>query len=436
MVAVLITLRGLSDGKAWAQVESERTEGEERFGIHFQATGLSQWHPAFPQLYSGLNSLSAHSEWKTSLTSTLYLGVRLWQGAAFYGGPEVSAGGGFSHTLGIAGFPNGEVYRVDNPTPKIFLARAFLRQVIGLSGSKERIDSDLDELAGEEDPERIVLTFGKFSLTDLLDDNTYSHDPRTQFLNWALMDNGAWDYAADTRGYTWGVAVEYRHRPWVMRVATAMVPLQANQMSLDPDKTRAHGDNIELEYDYVLSERPGVLRLSGYANHAHMGSYIETIENPQLGMNIALTRQYRVKYGFGLNLEQEIRSDLGTFLRIGWNDGRTETWAFTEIDRTVSLGISLKGILWRRSHDTLGVAAVVNGLSADHAKFLEQGGYGFIIGDGRLSYAPEEILETYYLWKPVTHVGITADFQFVDHPAYNRDRGPVYIAGGRLHYEF
>ena len=432
----VIMLMLLHEPPGWAQDGSTLSEVEERWGVHVQATTVSQWHRAFPEQYSGPNSLSSSPEFRTSLTSTLFAGARLWPGAELYVNPELAGGSGFSHTLGVAGFPNGEIYRVDTPTPKVFLARLFLRQTFGLGGGRERVESDQNQLAGTYDQRRFTLTLGKFSLTDLFDDNAYSHDARTQFLNWSLMDNGAWDYAADTRGYTWGVALELQQPRWALRVATVMVPQKANQMALDHHLSKAHGDNAEFEYRYAVQQHPGKLRLSTYANHAHMGSYRETIDNPALGMDITLSRQYRVKYGYGLNIEQELFPDVGAFLRIGWNDGRTETWAFTEIDQTVSFGISLKGPRWKRPEDTVGVAAAINGLSANHADYLKAGGVGFIIGDGRLSYAPEQILETYYLWKPFSRIGVTADFQFVDHPAYNRDRGPVYIAGGRLNYEF
>jgi len=421
----------------WAQDESTPPEVvEERWGFHVQATTVSQWHPDFSAPYSGPNSLKATSEFRTSLTSTLFAGARLWPGAEVYVNPELAAGSGFSHTLGVAGFPNGEIYRVDTPSPKVFLARLFVRQTIGLGGERERVESDQNQLAGTYDQRRLTLTLGKISLTDLFDDNTYSHDARTQFLNWALMDNGAWDYAADTRGYTWGVALEYRQAQWALRIASVMVPKRANEMSFDHDLLRARGDNAEFEYHYAVHDHPGAVRLSAYANHAHMGSYRETIDTPAFGMDIAQSRQYRVKYGLGLNLEQSLSRDVGVFLRLGWNDGRTETWAFTEIDRTASLGISVKGAYWTRPEDTVGLAAVINGLSTDHADYLKAGGLGFIIGDGRLSYAPEEILETYYLWKPASWIGVTADGQFIDHPAYNKDRGPVYVAGIRLHAEY
>jgi high affinity Mn2+ porin len=308
--------------------------------------------------------------------------------------------------------------------------------MFGLGEETEHIDADKNQLRTDIPVRRITLAAGKFSLNDFFDNNTYSHDPRTQFLNWALMDNGAWDYAADTRGYTWGIYLEYNEAQWSVRAATAMEPKEANKLELDTNISQAHGDQIELEHRHRMGAHPGAVRLFGYRNNAHMGSYAETLSNPAFGMDVTQTRAYRTKYGFGLNLEQELTSDLGVFSRIGWNDGATETWAFTEIDRTVSIGASLKGARWGRPDDVVGLALIANGLSKDHADYLSAGGYGFIIGDGRLNYAPEEILESYYSLQAFKSFAATADYQFVNHPAYNADRGPVHLIAGRLHYEF
>jgi len=312
----------------------------------------------------------------------------------------------------------------------------YLKQTIGMGGSQEYIPSDINQLAGYASQKRFTVAVGKFSLTDFFDNNTYSDDPRSQFLNWSIMYNGAWDFAADTRGYTLGVVIELQEPTWAIRLGSVQVPQQANQMTLDGNLLKAHGDNLEYEYRYSMNSHPGATRLMTYVNHAHMGNYREVLTHPIYGMDITKDREYRIKYGFGFNLEQEFTSNLGVALRLGWNDGATETWAFTEIDRTVSLTMSFKGTLWSRPLDTFGIGTAVNGLSQDHADYLTAGGYGFIIGDGNLSYAPEEILETYYLWKPVPFLGISPDFQFVNHPAFNTARGPVFIMGIRLHFEY
>ncbi|MHB8482504.1 MAG: carbohydrate porin [Nitrospiria bacterium] len=418
-----------------AQVEPDK-KTEENWDIHFQATSVTQGHPSFPAAYSGINSLSSGAETATSFTATLFAEAKVWKNGEIYVSPEILAGSGISGTLGLGGAPNGEIYRVDNPDPKFTLSRIYFKQVFGMGETQEYKGANLDQRAGIYNQKRFTVIIGKFSLTDFFDNNRYSDDPRTQFLNWSIMYNGAWDFAADTRGYTWGMVLELREPSWAIRLGSVQVPEQANQMSLDGNLSRAHGDNLEFEYRYSIKNHPGITRLMSYVNYAHMGNYRETLINPGYGMDITQDRQYRIKYGFGVNLEQEMTSDMGIALRLGWNDGATETWAFTEIDRTASLTMSLKGAAWYRPADNFGIGVVVNGLSQDHADYLAAGGYGFIIGDGRLSYAPEEILETYYLWKPASYLGISPDFQFVNHPAYNKDRGPVFIMGIRTHFEY
>lgn len=407
----------------------------ENWSIHFQATGVSQGHPGFTSPYSGLNSFTSTGDWANSFTSTLFLGRKAWKGGEVYVNPEVSAGSGLSATKGVAGFPNGEVYRVDTPSPKLNLSRLFIRQTFGFGGETENIEGDLNQLARTEDVRRITLIAGKFSLNDFFDDNAFSHDPRTQFLNWGFMDNLAWDYAADTRGYTWGFVLEYNQAQFAFRWAEVLEPKEANQLEFDTNIAHAHGDNWEFEYRYLLSKHPGKARLLAYLNHAHMGSYEQTLSDPAYQMDVTQTRAYRAKYGFGLNLEQEILADLGLFSRLGWNNGQTETWAFTEVDRTASIGANLKGTRWSRPQDVAGLAVLVNWLSKPHADYISAGGYGFIIGDGKLNYAPEEIIEAFYLWKPWKYVGMTGDFQFINHPAYNADRGPAAVGAARLHFE-
>ena len=348
--------------------------------------------------------------------------------------PEVSAGTGLSKTRGVAGFPNGEIYRVDTSDPKFNLSRLYLNQDFGLGGESERLESDQNQLAQIKDSDRITVVAGKFSLNDFFDQNTYSHDPRTQFLNWALMDNGAWDYAADTRGYTVGAMLEYHRSKWAVRFGSVAVPKFANQIDLEYQISTARSDNLEFEYHYQFRGHPGISRILAYENHAHMGNYRTTLNTPGDNLDVTLSRTNSVKYGFGFNAEQEFSADLGSFMRLGWNDGATETWAFTEIDRTLTAGAVLKGSAWRRNQDTVGIAAIINGLSKDHANYLEAGGYGFLVGDGKLNYGPEEILETYYSFQAWKQGWISADYQFVNHPGYNSDRGPVSIFSGRLHY--
>jgi len=403
--------------------------------LHTQMTAVSQDHGPFTSPYQGQNSLQPIHESATSVTWTIFGGVRLFPGLEVYVNPELAGGTGLSHTEGIAGFPNGEIYRVDDPSPKWNLARLFVKQTFGWGEDSEIFQDGKNQIADKEKVRRITVVLGKFALNDYFDNNTFSHDPRTQFLNWAFMDNAAWDYAADTRGYSWGAYLELNQAHWTLRWATVMVPLKANQMEMDKDFPVQRGDNLEYEYRYALGERAGTARLLAYQNIANMGNYRETIDTPAAGMDITHTRGRSRKYGFGLNLEQEINANFGVFSRLGWNDGHTETWAFTEVDRTASLGGTWKGTTWKRSKDLTGIALVFNWLSDDHRDYLANGGYGFLIGDGRLSYAPEEIAEAFYLYHLNNGLETTLDYQFVQNPAYNSDRGPVSIIALRLHLE-
>jgi high affinity Mn2+ porin len=414
--------------------QSAPDEGKS-WDFHVQATAIPQGHGGFDSPYSGQNSLSPAGDLETSLTTTFFIGRKLWNGAEIYLNPEILAGKGIGSTLGIAGFPNGEIYRVDSARPKITLARFFIRQTWNLGGTEKYLEDDQNQLPSRQRSTCITVTMGKFSVVDLFDGNTYSHDARTQFLNWSLMDNGAWDFAADTRGYTYGLAVEMMKGRWTLRYADVMMPKIANGMGMDTNIARAHADNLELERRHTLNGHTGAVRVMSYNNHAHMGNYRTVLNTPADGLDITKSRTYSRKYGFGINGEQEIFKGVGAFLRAGWNDGHTETFAFTEIDRTASGGVSVKGLHWKRKSDTLGVALVANGISRDHREYLATGGYGFIIGDGKLNYGKEVILESYYSVTLRWGLSISPNFQYVTDPAYNRDRGPVPIYAMRFHWE-
>jgi high affinity Mn2+ porin len=403
---------------------------------HWQATVVPQWHDNVPAAYSGKASLWTEAEERTSLTSTLFLATRLMPSLELYVDPELSGGSGISGTQGVAGYPNGEIYRVSDPYPAVSLARAYLQWTVALGGATEPVESDQHSLAGARSISRAVLRAGKFSLNDFFDDNTYSHDPRTQFLNWALMDVGAWDYAADTRGYTMGLCVELDHDNWALRFAEVQVPSSANGPDLDRDIIHARSENLEADAPWTLGGQAGAARVIGYWNHADMGNYSQTLTTPAFGMDVTRSRSVgALKYGFGLNLEQGLAKDTGLFARLGWNDGATETWAFTEIDRSASAGLQMGGPLWGRERDRLGLAYLMNGLSDAHRDYLAAGGYGFIIGDGALNYAPEQIIEAYYSWSPWAGLTLSPDFQWVRNPAYNQDRGPAAFYALRAHFE-
>lgn len=427
-----------SSGNAQAPRDTMRRDSQ--WSYHFQSTTISQYHPAFHSAYNGQNSLDPASELHTSVSGTLFLGARLWKGAEAYFNPEISGGAGFSQTIGVAGFPNGEVYRVSDPVPHLYLARLYVRQLIPLSGKYEFREEGPNQLAAKVPTDYLAVSAGKFSVTDFFDNNRYSHDPRSQFFNWALMGNGAWDYPANTRGYTYGLVVELVKPQLSVRFSSVMVATTANGNVMDADLLHARSEALEFVHQYSLGRQTGTLRLMGYLTHARMGNYrqaLARVPTPLTAPDIGSTGQPgRTKYGFGINLEQPLSSSTGLFARAGWNDGRNETWAFTEIDRHLSVGVVADGSFLGRKNDRIGLAQVVNGISRDHRDYLKAGGYGFIIGDGGLLYGPECITELYYSFGlPRYGFWLTPDYQFILYPAYNRSRGPVHSVGLRLHFE-
>jgi high affinity Mn2+ porin len=408
---------------------------ETRADVHFQFTTMTQAHPAFGAAYSGKNSMSAESERETTVTATLFLGARLWKGAELYANPELSGGSGLSHAFGVAGFPNGEAFRVGDAQPHIYLGRLMLQQTLGVGPEMESVEDDANQLGGRRPVRRWTLTAGKFGIGDFFDGNSYSHDPRTQFLNWADWTAGAWDYSADTRGYTWGFVVEYNDRDWAARFGATAQPKVANGLEFDKDLLHAYALTGELERRYELDGHKGTGRFILFYNRANMGSYRQAIEADGQPPDVTASRQLgRAKWGFVVNLEQAVGTNGGLFLRGSWNDGHNEAWAYAEIERSLTAG-SLWKPLKSRPGDQAGAAFILNGLSRDHRDYLAAGGYGFMIGDGKLRYSLEKIAEVYYSALFYRHFWLTFDYQFVLDPAYNRDRGPVNIFGLRFHAE-
>ncbi len=415
---------------------SSRESDCKMFSIHGQTTVVTDFHAPFHSAYVGPHSFLPIYENATSQTSTLFLGARLWQGGELYFNPEVAGGKGLSSVAGIAGFPNGEITRVGKPQPTPYVARLFYSQVFGFGGEQEKMSDEANQIAGYRDISRLTVRVGKFAASDDLDDNSYSHDGRSQFWNWGLVWNGAWDFPADVRGYTYGGTVDFNQEKWALRYGLFAEPLVANGPDLDPNFSHAHGQVLELENRFNTLGRPSIVRSMAYLNNANMGNYKEATDNPAFGLDITKTRRYSAKYGFGLSLQQDLSDDLGLFMRGGWSDGHNETWAFTEIDRTFSVGLVLKGSAWSRQQDRVGTAFVINGLSPDHRNYLAAGGLGFILGDGQLNYGLENILESYYRWELKKNIYVTADLQYVSNPGYNRDRGPVFVPGLGVHAEF
>ena len=418
---------------------SDTSPTEERWSLFYQATSVGQRHGTFNSPYSGPFSLQNYPERDVSLTSTLFLGLRLEKNTALYFDPEIAGGRGFSGVDGLANSSNGELPRVASATPKPYLARLYVSHDFGFGRAVEKLESEGNQLAGPRPLTRYTVTAGRFTLTDFFDDNRYSHDPRSQFLGWGVMFNGAWDYPADVRGYTWGWVHEFHTAHWSVRYGSGAMPRVANGLRFDRRLLRNRGDVFEGEYDYSIRKHAGALRVLHYRNHSFSGNYAEAIRRAEATgarPDVTDTRSNgTLKYGFGLNVEQEVANDVGVFARLGWNDGKTESFAFTAIDRLATGGISVGGERWHRKFDTVATEFTASGLSGVHALYLARGGYDFLIGDGALTYGPEKIWESYYNARLVPWLFTAIDAQHVWNPAYNQARGPLWILSLRLHLE-
>ncbi len=412
----------------------------ETWNWFYQATSIGDYHGAFYAPYTGAFSLQPNAEHDVSLTTTVFLGFRPFANTQIYFDPEIAGGRGFSGVNGVANAPNGELPRVSSAAPKPYIARLYVTQDFGFGTERENFESGENQLAGSRPMTRYSVTIGRFTVTDFFDDNAFSHDPRTQFMGWGVMYNGAWDYPADTRGYTWGWVHEFHTRLWSVRYGSAAEPRVANGLRFDRRILRDRGDMFEGERRWGSKDRAGAIRLLSYFNHTDSGSYAEAIAlSRQTGQppDVTATRQIgRVKYGAGISADQQVTNDIGVFGRLGWNDGKTESFAFTAIDRLATIGISVKGARWKRPHDIAASEVTVSGLSAVHARYLALGGYDFLIGDGALRYGTENIWETYYNAKLSRVFFAGYDLQYIVNPAYNQDRGPVWVHSLRLHLEF
>ena len=426
----------------WAGSSTAQEVAGEDYNAHFQSTYIWQHKPAMNAPYSGPFSLSPAAENTYTFTLTGAFGKRLWDGAELYFDPEVTQGVPLSNLAGMAGFYNGEITRASGAHPVFYVVRLFLRQTWGEDAGRFDVASAMNQLGGTASRNRTVLTLGFLPPLDIFDSNLYAHDPRTQFMNWCNMTHCAFDYAADARGNSWGAALEFYRDAWVLRLGQFMQPQDPNQLALDRQYFNHHGQNVELEHEHQLAGQPGKLRLLAYRNTALTGSFADAMNDPNFAANNAAgipatgtVRREAVKYGLGYNLEQAITPQIGVFSRFMWQDGNYETYAFTEAHRSFSLGSSVNGALWQREQDTVGIAAMRNGLSDVYRRYLAAGGLGYFIGDGRLNYADEQIIEAYYSIGLRHDLWATLDYQYLRNPAYNADRGPASFAGMRLHWE-
>lgn len=414
----------------------------DRLWISGQVNFISQYHPGFHSPYSGPNSLSAQAQDATSRVLTLFTGLRLTSTFELLCDVQETGGQGLGQALGVAGFPNLDVVRNPSLSKAPYVARLMIHQIIPLGHQKNIADRNPFSLFPELPERRLEFRFGKFSMADFFDLNTYGTDTNFQFMNWTTDNNGTYDYAADTRGFTFGALLEYHQPHLVVRFAEALMPKVANGIHLDADLSRARAENTEVElHGTIFRHQEGILRLLSFVNHANMGDYREAIDNFLAGLTpipeiTAHPPHTTIKYGFGINFEQPLNSWLGVFGRWGWNEGRHESYAYTEVDQTDQIGIGGNGSRWHRRFDRAGVVLVTNGISRDHQEYLALGGEGFLLGDGRLNYGRENIVETYYTLHAWRGIYPAFDFQYVDHPGYNRDRGPVFVPSLRLHVEF
>ncbi|MFI5394566.1 MAG: carbohydrate porin [Candidatus Binatia bacterium] len=412
-----------------------------RFWLSGQANVIFQYHPPFHAAYSGPHSLKSSAENATSYVVTLFGGYQLTDTTEVLLDIEATGGGGLSDALGLGGFTDLDVVRNPDLTKEPYIARGMVRQIIPLSDERVGAERTPLSLATSLPARRLEIRVGKMGLPDFLDLNAVGSDSHLQFMNWTVDQNGAWDFAADTRGYTYAVLLEYYDHNWAARFAEGMMPTTANGIHLDFHLDLARAENVEFEHRHQFLGREGAVRLLAYVNHAHMGNYRQAINAFRDGRDPApdITAHEapgRTKYGFGLNVEQALSDALRVFGRLGWSDGQNETFAFTEVDRSGLVGADLRGTCWHREDDKVGLALSVNGLSNDHREYLALGGQGFILGEGRLNYNTEQILETYYTLHAWRGVFVAADLQYIRHPGYNRDRGPVIVPGFRFHVDF
>jgi len=419
-------------------VAARAADGPDWLAVHGQATFTLQGTPGFASPYAGPNSLTPHQR-KETIDATLYVGARPWTGGELWINPEVDQGFGLSNTLGVAGFTSAEAYKVGKKHPYTRLQRAFFRQTIGLGGDARQVEGGQNVFAGKADANRLVITAGKFGVGDVFDTNLYAHDPRGDFLNWAAVDVGSFDYAADAWGYSTGISLEWYQGPWTLRAGLFNLSKVPNGEILE----KRFGQNQlvgEIEHRHRIGGHDGAIRIGLFRNRGLFGRFDDALALAQstgAAPDTALVRRRQSRVGGYVNLEQGVAENVGVFARAGLVDGQIEPYDFTDVDRTLEAGVAFDGAMWGRKGDTIGIAGIANGISREHEHYLDAGGIGVLVGDGRLPHpGAEKIAELYYSWRPWAPVALTFDYQFVGNPGYNRDRGPAHVFGLRLHGQF
>ena len=423
----------------------------EHFSLHAQATNTQLYNGFFPAAYSGPMSLAAEPNTAKTFDLTLYLGARAWKGGEVYVNPELDQGFGLGQptvpylgTVGVAGYVSGEAYKVGSYSSYTRIQRAFIRQRFDLHGGGGdglTIDPDINQLAGSKAPDNVVLTAGKFAVTDVFDNNVYAHDPKHDFLNWSIIDMGSFDYAADAFGYTYGISAELTQAQSTIRFGLFQLSKEPNVIAIESIPFDQYSPILEYEQrTSFFGGHPGAIKGLVYADIGYMGTYanaVSAVQGTGLPPSTADVRNNKhTKVGGGINIAQEVVSNVGVFARLSAMNGTYEAFDFTDIDRSLSTGLSIDGHLYHRPNDSFGLAGAFNAISLPARQYFGAGGLGILVGDGALSYGGERILETYYTLGVTRYFGFTFDYQYITNPGYNIVRGPASVFALRYHAQF